>query len=154
MKRYVLGFAFDAQRQNVVLIQKNGNSVPEHRGRLNGVGGKIDPDESPLTAMAREFMEETGIDLPLHMWVREGVFYADDWEVLVFSTVTDEARKAKTVEDEKIFHVPTYDLHRYDTCPHVPLLVSLCLNQRLKGFSFQDRGGTPTPPPPTPALPS
>lgn len=56
---YVLGFLFLHNRQSVVLIRK---TKPEFQaGKLNGVGGRIEPtDESPHSAMVREFLEETG----------------------------------------------------------------------------------------------
>lgn len=63
MKNYVVGFLFgenDLGERWVLLIQK---ARPEwQRGRLNGVGGKIEADETPLEAMAREFEEETGVE--------------------------------------------------------------------------------------------
>lgn len=66
VQKYVLGFAIDAHTQEVLLIRK------EHpawqKGRLNGVGGKVEPGESSLDAMVREFYEETGLRL------------ADNWE--------------------------------------------------------------------------
>jgi 8-oxo-dGTP pyrophosphatase MutT (NUDIX family) len=58
MKRYVVGFCFDFNHENVLLICKN---RPDWQaGRLNGLGGKIEDGESPLTAVGREFAEETG----------------------------------------------------------------------------------------------
>lgn len=65
---YVVGFYFystttAAQRQlhncSVTLILKQ---RPEwQRGLLNGVGGHVEPGESPEQAMAREFEEEAGV---------------------------------------------------------------------------------------------
>ncbi len=57
--RYVAGFLFSEDREQVVLVEK---IQPEwQRGRLNGVGGKVEPtDDSPTAAMVREFEEETG----------------------------------------------------------------------------------------------
>jgi 8-oxo-dGTP diphosphatase len=58
MKRYVVGFCFDYNHENVLLIRKN---RPDWQvGRFNGLGGKIEKGESPLAAMGREFVEETG----------------------------------------------------------------------------------------------
>lgn len=55
---YVLGFLFLNNRKSVVLIRKN---KPESQaGKLNGVGGQIEPGELPLAAMVREFSEEAG----------------------------------------------------------------------------------------------
>lgn len=60
MDNYVLGFAFNKSREYVLLIRKE---KPEwQRGKLNGIGGKIEPNESGHQAMRREFREETGID--------------------------------------------------------------------------------------------
>lgn len=57
-REYVLGFCFMHYMSEVVLIKKN---KPEwQRGLLNGVGGKIEPGETPLQAMNREWREETG----------------------------------------------------------------------------------------------
>lgn len=56
---YVVGFLFSSDTNRVALIRK---SKPRwQNGLLNGVGGKIDPDESPLQAMVREFEEEAGV---------------------------------------------------------------------------------------------
>lgn len=56
-----MGFLLDEdQPTRVVLIRKN---RPEwQKGKLNGVGGKVEAtDISPRQAMAREFREETGV---------------------------------------------------------------------------------------------
>lgn len=60
---YVVGFLFAEDREDpwVVLIEK---ARPEwQKGKLNGVGGKIEPGETPDEAMRREFREETGLDV-------------------------------------------------------------------------------------------
>lgn len=59
MKKYVLGFAFDPDRQRVILIQKNRPAW--QKGRLNGIGGQLETGESYPDAMYREFEEETGV---------------------------------------------------------------------------------------------
>ena len=57
---YVAGFLFSAERKRVILVEK---IKPDWQsGHLNGVGGKIEPfDDSPITAMIREFQEEAGL---------------------------------------------------------------------------------------------
>jgi 8-oxo-dGTP diphosphatase len=57
--RYVVGFMFDVDIKNVVLIRKK--KPAWQAGRLNGPGGKIEDGETPLEAMVREFREETGV---------------------------------------------------------------------------------------------
>lgn len=56
--RYVLGFVFNHDASKVLLIQKNRPAW--QAGKFNGLGGKIEGQESPLLAMVREFREETG----------------------------------------------------------------------------------------------
>lgn len=54
---YVLGFLFNKEG-DVALIRKT--HPPWQAGKWNGIGGKIDGDEDPETAMVREFRKETG----------------------------------------------------------------------------------------------
>lgn len=59
MKIYVCGFLFSADRERVLLIRKR--RPVWQAGRLNGVGGKVEPGETPGEAMEREFWEEAGM---------------------------------------------------------------------------------------------
>ena len=60
--KYVVGFLFNEGLLEVLLIRKL--KPLWQRGKLNGVGGKILPTESPLEAIRREFSEETGVRPP------------------------------------------------------------------------------------------
>lgn len=65
-KHYCLGFAFF--NPDFVLLM-NKSKPAWQAGRLNGVGGKIEStDCGPDGAMAREFKEETGLDIPRERW--------------------------------------------------------------------------------------
>jgi 8-oxo-dGTP diphosphatase len=60
-KRYVAGFAICRERNAVALIRK---ARPAWQaGKLNAVGGKIEPVETPAEAMRREFEEETTAEI-------------------------------------------------------------------------------------------
>lgn len=128
MMRQVLGFAFD-DLGRVALIRKN---RPEwQRGKLNGVGGTIEANESGPKAMSREFFEETGVSIDPEKWRWRGTMTGDGWQVLVY-TATDEAvRMARTTTDE---HVNLYIAHavpreRHMCIENVPLLIELCALQ-------------------------
>jgi 8-oxo-dGTP diphosphatase len=65
LKRYCVGFMFDPAGR-VALVRKNRPKWQE--GLLNGIGGKLEPGETALTGMAREWKEETDHDLPDEAW--------------------------------------------------------------------------------------
>lgn len=57
---YVAGFALD-DAGRVALVRK---ARPAWQaGKWNGIGGKIEPGETPAAAMRREFSEEAGLDV-------------------------------------------------------------------------------------------
>lgn len=58
-QKYVVGFMFSNDRNNVVLIRKI--KPLWQAGKFNGVGGKIEPNETPIQAMVREYTEEAGV---------------------------------------------------------------------------------------------
>ena len=57
---YVVGFMFNPAENAVLLLRKNRPSWQV--GKLNGIGGRIEGDETPQQAMRRECMEEVGLD--------------------------------------------------------------------------------------------
>lgn len=82
MIEYCLGFAFNPSLDTVVLIKKQ---RPEWQaGLLNGVGGKLEPGESAMDAMHREFKEETGVSIS--DWQRFGQLSGSDWIVHLYTT--------------------------------------------------------------------
>lgn len=59
--QYTVGLLFRDNAQEVALIEK---THPEwQKGRLNGIGGKMEPGETPPQAQAREFLEEAGAQI-------------------------------------------------------------------------------------------
>ena len=58
---YCLGFLFSPGFGNVALIEKKKPLWQE--GKLNGLGGIVSPNESPLEAMKFKFYEESGVQI-------------------------------------------------------------------------------------------
>lgn len=99
LRRFVLGFAFTPGMCEVALIRKLKvrPGFEFMSGRLNGLGGKIQEGELPLDAMAREFKEESGVEIPADSWKFCGSFLRrGDYEVLVYRAVDDAARWVTT----------------------------------------------------------
>ena len=65
-RRYVLGFLFDKTFRVALVRKKTGPGG--QKGKLNGFGGKIEGDETPLVAMQREFREESGFARTRPKW--------------------------------------------------------------------------------------
>jgi 8-oxo-dGTP diphosphatase len=94
---YVLGFYFSIDCQEVALILKN---KPDWQaGKLNGIGGKIELNETPLEAMQREFREETGL---YHApWKKFAELTGEHFIVHCF-TGKGEPQRCRTKESEPV----------------------------------------------------
>jgi 8-oxo-dGTP diphosphatase len=114
VRRYVIGFMFTEDRSQVVLIQK---TRPKWQaGRWNGPGGKIEGSEGTCEAMAREFMEETGVATEPGDWEHTLTLYNEKSECMFYRTFSDRALDAKTMEEE---HVSVWDLEQLHNCPTI-----------------------------------
>ena len=100
MSEYVCGLVFSEDRRRVVLIKKT-RGPANVVGRWNGVGGRVEPDEMPVVAMAREFMEETGVATSFSLWRNFMTLTGRDWIVYFFSCFDNAAMAgARTAEEE------------------------------------------------------
>jgi 8-oxo-dGTP diphosphatase len=58
-QQYTVLFAFNSDKSKIALIKKN---RPDwQKGFYNGIGGKVEENETFLQAATREFFEEAGI---------------------------------------------------------------------------------------------
>jgi 8-oxo-dGTP diphosphatase len=56
-----LGYIVSADGQQVLLVHRNKRPDDLHYGKYNGLGGKLDRDESVTDCMKREILEESGL---------------------------------------------------------------------------------------------
>ena len=96
---YVVGFAF--WDEWLVLIEKN---KPDwQKGKLNGVGGKMDGGETAKQAMAREFEEETGVVTASSQWRLFTTMTFKEGSVFCFVTKLPNEAEPRTTTDERIY---------------------------------------------------
>ena len=148
MKRYVVGFLFGrVERVNpnnmakllmpprVALVRKNRPAW--QRNRLNGIGGKIEGDETPAEAMRREFLEEAGLDI--RSWHEFCRLSNDDVHYRVhffrafcsFETLFNEVRsqtdeRIEIVNAQQLPSDTIYNLHWL-----IPMSFDRCIEQRI-----------------------
>lgn len=123
--RYVAGFAFDREAGLVALIRK---ARPEWQaGRLNAIGGHIEPGERPHDAMVREFEEETGARIP---WWDHFATVSGDWGCVYFyrTDVPGLLDRVSTTTDEPVECYRVSELGSVpDTLPNLSWLIPLAL---------------------------
>jgi len=81
---YTLGFVFNADASKVLLIEREKDDW--QKGKLNGLGGKLEGAEHPRLAMSREFLQESGIDCPPGAWHAFGIHHGDGFQIYLFTT--------------------------------------------------------------------
>lgn len=123
---YVVGFAFSLGSHKVALIRKE---RPEwQKGKLNGIGGHIEPGESPSQAMTREFEEETGVKIPLRNWNLFVHMLFPSAEIYFFKTLVPLLifeNNIHTTTDEHIIKIDHRELGQAGVIPNLRWLVPL-----------------------------
>lgn len=84
MKHFAIGFVFNKAKDAVLLIEKR--KPKWQAGYWNGPGGKIEIDETPLEAINREFLEETG---DTHIFEHAITFVCPGGTVFVFKAISE-----------------------------------------------------------------
>lgn len=157
MQKYVVGFAFNRDMTQVVLINKERPSW--QKGLLNGVGGKVEPGESYIAAMVREFQEETGVHCSSWELFHEEAFETGAHVTFFYTRLSDEQFAAvRTMTDEIVVTLYLGSLiqeHHY-TVYNIPYLLMMAratqrykpgripiLSHVLKGFAIEMYDNTP-----------
>lgn len=123
-RKLVLAFIFDSSLQKVLLIHKN---RPEwQKGKLNGIGGKLNPKERKEAGITREVHEET--NLVISKWKYIGSLQNDKDLVYCFTTIyNNQLTDALTTTDEKIEWV-AIDKLPLNVHPNLTWLIPLCID--------------------------
>jgi 8-oxo-dGTP diphosphatase len=135
MQRYSLGFAFDYNKKDILLITKNRPAW--QAGLWNGIGGHVEEGESALDCMVREFREETGLRTEGDQWVFLTTFQGPDFIVDTFYTCSDMIYEAESMTDEPVSCVPVQlDLIRMHSISNLPWLIAMALDVDQPRLTF------------------
>lgn len=120
---------FSEDFDELLLIKKVKPSF--QKGKLNGVGGKIEQrDASPEAAMTREFLEETGIEH--NDWkkvcVLEGKENVDPWMIHVYVSSSADVANAQTMSEEEVIVTKIDDLEMKNTVSNLMWLIPMALS--------------------------
>ena len=58
-----LAYLWDRERDEVLMVRRTARAEDDHFGKVNGLGGKLEPDEGVVESLRREIDEEAGLSL-------------------------------------------------------------------------------------------
>ena len=103
------------------------------RGTLEWIGGHIESNESPVSAVVREFIEEASIKIEPKDWHHIATISSKPdktsgfpWECWFFMAVTDQTPVTNT--DEEVIKVDLADFHDGEVIPNLNWLIPPALH--------------------------
>ena len=129
MISYVTGFMFSKNIKNVALIKKI--KPTWQKGLYNGIGGKVECNETTSEAMAREFEEETGVKTHPDEWRLYTIITCpNEYEISFFFMISDQAYFVQTIEKEVVSIYQINELPE-NTIWNLRWLIPLALDPKL-----------------------
>lgn len=103
---YVLALLFTPDRERVTLMRKTRPAW--QAGRVNALGGKLLPGETPAAGARREVREEAGVDVA--QWEEFLVWHDPVYRMHALRAFDQSALSAHTAEDQEVFLASVADL--------------------------------------------
>ena len=139
----------------VLMIHRNADptgKVDFHSGKWNGLGGKLEQDESALQAAQRELREESGLHLELEQFRSQGVIHFpnfkphknEDWMVFLFTAQcgASEAQQVQSQSAEGSLHwIKREDVAQLNLWPGDRLFIHHILAQKPLAGTIWYRDG-------------
>ena len=106
-----LAYVWDRDADAVLMVKREGRPDDEHRGKYNGLGGKLEPRESVAAGVRRELWEEARINL-LSLRLRGTVNWpgfganGEDWLGFVFLCDRWEGETLDANEEGSLHWIP------------------------------------------------
>ena len=137
MRNYVLAFMVNATKNQILLIKKKRPAF--QAGKMNGIGGKIEGDETPVEAIIREVEEETGLKTTEYEWANFGEMrLPDGGKVHVFKTFRDDLENALSMTDEEVVVMDIdYNVLKPLVMPNLIWLIDVAMDNTLCSLSVE-----------------
>lgn len=137
MRNYVLAFMVNATKNQILLIKKKRPAF--QAGKMNGIGGKIEGDETPVEAIIREVEEETGIKTTEYEWANFGEMrLPDGGKVHLFKTFRDDLENALSMTDEEVVVMDIdYNVLKPLVMPNLIWLIDVAMDNTLCSLSVE-----------------
>lgn len=137
MRNYVLAFMVDATKNQILLIKKKRPAF--QAGKMNGIGGKIEGDETPVDAIIREVEEETGLKTTEYEWANFGEMrLPDGGKVHLFKTFRDDLENALSMTDEEVVVMDIdYNVLKPLVMPNLIWLIDVAMDNTLCSLSVE-----------------
>lgn len=131
MIEYVVGFIFNVPQDKVLMIRKI--NPQWQRGLLNGIGGKVDPEDynfpDPFhNAMVRECNEEAGLNIDFNYFL---TIQNENFKIKFYKSIIPDCLIKDVVQktEEELEWINVEDIYnRTDLMDNIVMLVSMCLN--------------------------
>ena len=144
------------EKKEYLMLHRDSKTVPGqvpdyHSGKWNGLGGKLEADESPQEAAKREFFEESGIELPEPDFRHLGVLQfpnfkahkSEDWVCWIFLVqVPMGFEPLKRVTEGSLHWIKADQMLTLNLWPGDVLFLPLVLKNRPFFGSIWYEGGT------------
>jgi 8-oxo-dGTP diphosphatase len=120
MKLATLCYVRDRKDKTTLMIFRNRKQNDFHEGKWNGLGGKLDPGESPEDCVIREVEEESGLKIRnprMHGFITFPLFDGiDDWYVFLFTAeefsgnlISSAEGELQWIPDDKLTQLNLWD---------------------------------------------
>jgi len=130
---------------HTLMVHRNKKANDMHEGKWNGLGGKVEPGESPEECVIREVFEESGLQISVPKLKGVLTFPAfdglDDWYVFVFMAHNYTGELTDDSPEGDLQWVPTSALHQLNLWDGDRIFLEWLLQDRFFSGKFTyDKG--------------
>ncbi|NLB48507.1 MAG: 8-oxo-dGTP diphosphatase [Erysipelotrichia bacterium] len=127
-----------------LLLFRNRKKNDYYKGKWIGVGGKLEPNESPDEAAVREVKEETGLDVHSLSMAGEVIFVNENYHELMYVyEITDFSGSVVGCAEGMLRWIPIKDIYLYPMWEgdkaFLPLLINHAPYFKIKVTYKQNR---------------